>query len=139
MIEEMKESSDMLVLNIVLGSLEVLLREFKSYPHVVKFAETNVNSIMRRSKCYEAVVTAVGLLRFFSTYVDKNNYSKDLESALNRFPTHQAAILKVFEQLGGVNMIEKINRRIHENGYNSQSPYPRSNKVDSDDVVLCVG
>ena len=132
MIEEMKESSDMLVLNIVLGSLEVLLREFKSYPHVVKFAETNVNSIMRRSKCYEAVVTAVGLLRFFSTYVDKNNYSKDLESALNRFPTHQAAILKVFEQLGGVNMIEKINRRIHENGYNNQSPYPRSN----DDVVM---
>ena len=114
MIEEMRDSSDILVLNILNGSLELLLREFKAYPNVIKFAESNVNYIMRKSKCFDAVLGSIGLLKYFSSYIDKSRYSKDLEAALDRFPNNQGDILKVFEDLGGQNMINKINKRVEE-------------------------
>ena len=79
MIVEMKHSNDLLVLNIVLGSLEILLREFKAYPLVIKMAENNVSAIMRTSACFDAVITAIGLLKYFSTYVDKNRCFRCLQ------------------------------------------------------------
>jgi hypothetical protein len=114
MISEMRDSSDPLVMNIITGSLEVLLKEFKSYPAVIKFAEDSTNYLLQSSTSFDVVLNSIGMLKYFSNYVDKNSYTRQLEQAMDRFPGNEGAILKAFEDIGGQNMIQKINKRMDE-------------------------
>lgn len=129
MISEMRDSSDPLVMNIISGSLELLLREFKAYPAVVKFAENSTCYLLQNSNNFDVVLKSVGMLKYFSNYVDKNSYTKLLEQAMDKFPGNEGAILKAFEDLGGQNMIQKINKRVDEM---LVSPQYRGDDFESD-------
>ncbi len=108
LLEEFSSSSDTLVQNILLSSVEILLRDFRSYSNIVSFAENTVHTIFKKTSNIKIVLNSIKLFQYFSSNIDNNKVSKNIEYALAKFPMHQGDILQTFEEIGGEQMVKNF-------------------------------